>query len=93
MSHPLPWRVKRGYEIIADDASFVAEICGSHTTEDEDAVHAALIVRAVNSHAELVAALDEAINYVAAHASLTKSAEAAAFLDKCTAALKSAGAA
>lgn len=51
-------------------------------------------LRTVN--AELVAALDEAINYVAAHASLTKSAEAAAFLDKCTsilarAALKSVG--
>jgi hypothetical protein len=43
--------------------------------------------RLIAASPDLYEALDEAINYVAAHAALTKDASASAFLDKCTAAL------
>jgi len=57
---PLPWvAVDDGLGTIKDaDGNDICDCMGSDFGPNSDAYHAAMIVRAVNSHAELVAALE-----------------------------------
>lgn len=61
---PLPWRVGVGDErlVFAADASSVAH-CDLHgrALKDDDIANAALIVKAVNCHQELVEALRDSV--------------------------------
>jgi hypothetical protein len=66
---PLPWRTALTDEtsIVGSDNSDVASMSGDYHGGDHEnmAANAALICRAVNSHAELVAALEAARDAIA----------------------------
>lgn len=58
---PIPWSISAdGQRIIsADGESVIADVHGAACADQEGAANARMIVRAVNSHAELLAALRE----------------------------------
>lgn len=56
---PTPWKIDNGYAIQDANGLDLAEINGWDTDSERDDANAALIVRAVNAHAELLAAATE----------------------------------
>ncbi len=68
---PLPWTVREGVFIDAPGMRDVAQFRGavSPYTQTTGMANAALCARAVNSHAELLAALSELERIVSAHPS------------------------
>lgn len=70
---PLPWKAEVR-EIYDSNGTNLTMISGWTKPASEDTANAALIVRAVNSHAQLVAALETLVNIVGTVAPTHRSA-------------------
>ena len=60
---PIPWAIGEDGDVFnAEQSACIAKVCGAADGIAEAEANAALIVQAVNSHNELVAALETAVN-------------------------------